>query len=162
MKNNTRYQKEYGSARSGYMEGNTARKLNAANDVRRERQPYETPYPRRQEQNYPRTLQGITPASLLVLTMAIVATVFICIKYLQLQIQVQQLNDKMVSLEETLATMTNENDAAFEQVQKNYDLDYVYRVAVEDLGMRYPNKNKVVTYQQSDDGYVRRYGDIPE
>ena len=42
------------------------------------------------------------------------------------------------------------------------NLDEVYRVAVQELGMVYPNNNRTVYYQSSADGYVRQFGNIPK
>ena len=42
------------------------------------------------------------------------------------------------------------------------DRNYIYAVAVEKLGMRYPKENDIVYYEKSDEGYVRQYHDIPE
>jgi hypothetical protein len=42
------------------------------------------------------------------------------------------------------------------------DLDYVYKVATEELGMVYANKNQVRLYNKTESEYVRQYEDIPE
>ncbi|MDF2944371.1 MAG: putative rane protein [Herbinix sp.] len=158
--NKRRYQYDYKG--TSYVEGNTVRKLNATPDIRREEQQYEMPSPRRQEHRHPKTLSGINFASLLVLTAAIIATVYVCVEYLMLQTQVSIMDKSIISMERDLTTLTHENDAAEAMVNTTYDLDYVYKVAVEDLGMVYPNKNKVITYKSSTDDYVRQYEDIPE
>lgn len=157
---NRRYQ--YGDNGTNYVDGNTVRKQSVVPDIRREEQQYEIPSPRRQEHSQPKSLQGISFTSLLVLTCAIVATLYVCVEYLKLQYDVNQMDKSIISLEHTLTTMSKENDAAFEQVNTITDLDYVYKVAVEELGMVYPNKNTVITYQSSNDDYVRQYHDIPE
>ncbi len=168
--NNRRYQSE--NQRTGYVEGNTVRKLSAVPDIRRElnaapaprRQPLpeRRQVPERQERRAPRMVSGINMASMLVLTMAIVATFYFCVEYLMLQYNVKAIEKEIISLEHNLITMQNENDAAYEQINSTYDLDYVYQVAVGELGMVYPNKNTVITYQGNDEGYVRQYQDIPE
>lgn len=157
-----RRQYQYDNTRTSYIEGNTVRKLNAAPDIRRERQPYELPTPRRQEQSQPKSISGINFASLLVLSAAIIATVYVCVEYLKLQTEVTKMDKTIVSMEKELTTLTNENDAAYEAINTAYDLDYVYHVAVEELGMVYPNNNTVITYQSSDNDYVRQYEDIPD
>jgi cell division protein FtsL len=169
--NNRRYQQF--ENRTSYVEGSTVRKLSAVPDIRRE-EPVRTPVPRRQpqperrqvperqEQRQPRMMSGISMASMLVLAMAITATLYFCVQYLMLQYDVNTLEKDIVTMEHTLTTMKNENDAAYAQVDAVYDLDYVYRVAVGELGMVYPNKNTVITYQGKDEGYVRQYQDIPK
>jgi cell division protein FtsL len=167
--NNRRYQ--FDNNRTSYVEGNTVRKLSAVPDIRREepvrtppprRQPERRQVPERQVQRQPRMMSGISMTSMLVLTMAIVATLYFCVEYLMLQYDVSTMEKDIVTMEHTLTTMKNENDAAYEQVNATYDLDYVYQVAVGELGMVYPNKNTVITYQGKDEGYVRQYQDIPK
>ena len=158
--NKKQYQYDY--TRTSYIDGNTVHKLSTAPDIRREEQQYEVPSPRRQEHRHPKTLSGINFASLLVLTVAIIATVSVCVEYLQLQTSVRQMEKSIISLEQELTIITNENDGASEMVNTAYDLDYVYQVAVEEFGMVYPNKNAVITYQSSDNDYVRQYEDIPQ
>ena len=47
------------------------------------------------------------------------------------------------------------------RINTSLDLDYVYRVATEELGMVYPNKNQVILYNKTESEYVRQYEDIP-
>ena len=49
----------------------------------------------------------------------------------------------IVSMEQNL-TIRNENDQRYEQINTVYDLDYVYNIAVNELGMVYPNNNEVI------------------
>jgi cell division protein FtsB len=159
MEAKKRYYREE-NTRTSYVEGNTVRKLNAAPDIWREEE--EIRSPRRQQQRHTKELSGINFTSLLILTAAIIATVYVCVTYLKLQSDVTQMDGTVTSLQQDLETLTKKNDAESELAKKNYNLDYVYRVAVEELGMVYPNKNKVITYKSSDDDYVRQYEDIPE
>ena len=63
---------------------------------------------------------------------------------------------------EIFTTLSDENDAAYEAIDTAVDLNYIYKVAVEELGMVYPNKNEVITYKSGSESYVRQYADIPE
>lgn len=162
MEANRRQNRFDNTTRTSYIEGNTARKLNVAPDIRREEREYEIPSPRRQERRHPRTLSGINRASLLVLSIAVITTLYVCVDYLKLQTQVAQMNNQIVSMEEELSTKTKENDAAYSEVNTAYDLDHVYQVAVGELGMVYPNENEIITYEGSNDTFVRQYEDIPE
>lgn len=154
-----RYQ--YSNQRTNYIEGNTVRKLNTAPDRQREDQ-YEIPSRRRQEQVRTKTLSGINLASLAVLTVAIIATLYMCTEYLKIQYKVSQMNNTIITMEKKLSIMTKMNNAEFESVNTKNDLDHIYKVAVQDLGMVYPNENKVIKYQRGKEDYVRQYQDIPE
>ena len=146
--------------RTSYLDGNTVRKLNTV-PVRREEQ-YEVPTPRRQENRQTKTLSGINLASFFVLAVAIFATVFVCIDYVRVQSDINSLNKNITTKQEKLITLTRDNDAEAELVKKEYDLDYVYHMAVEKYGMVYPKNSKVITYKSSDDDYVRQYAEIPQ
>lgn len=155
-------QYRYGNSGTSYIDGNTVRKLNAVPQRQREQEQHEIPSHRRQEQVRPKTLSGINLASLLVLCIAIIATLYMCVEYLKLQNNVSQMDSKIITMENRLTDMTKANVAAYETINKKYNLDYVYKVAVKDLGMVYPNKNKVITYKRGKADYVRQYKDIPK
>ena len=169
--NRNRYQNQ---TSNNYIDGNTARKqaytgqqamrdYSAVPERRREapipRRP--VPAPERQIHRQPRHMSGISMATLFILTIAIAATLYFCIEYLMLQHEVSNMEKSIVSMENNLNTMRNENDAAYEQINMVYDLDYVYSIAVEELGMVYPNNNEVITFEGTDESYVRQYADIP-
>ena len=155
-------QYQYDNTRTNYIEGNTARQLNVAPDIRREEEEYEHRSPRKQQHRQTKSICGINLASLMVLTVAIIATVYVCVEYLKVQASVSTMDKEIISLENDLTELTNKNDASEEAINTTYDMDYVYRVAVEELGMVYPNKNTVITYKSSNDDYVRQYEDIPQ
>ncbi len=158
--NKRRYQ--YENTRTSYVNGNTVRKLNVAPDIRREEERYVAPGRRRQEERQPKVFSGINFASLVVLTIAIIATVSVCVDYLMLQNQVSQMDKNIIRLEKEIKVLTDENDANYEAIDTALNLDYIYQVAVEELGMVYPNKNEVITYKSSSTNYVRQYEDIPK
>ena len=158
--NKRRYQYDYSGTSS--VDGNTVRKLRATPDIRREEELYEVPKRRQQPIRHTRSLSGINFGSLLVLTVAIIATVYVCVDFLMVQNQVSNMNKQIVSLEKKISTLTKENDSAYAAINTAVDLDEIYRVAVEELGMVYPNKNEIITYQSGSADYVRQYEDIPE
>lgn len=156
--NKKKYHREYSG--TSYVEGNTVRKLNVVPDRREEQ--YEVPSPRRQVPKKPMASPGISIGSLLVLTAAIAATLFMCVNYIKVQSDINHLEKEIKSKQETLITLTKNNDAAYEELNNTYDLDYVYRMATEEYGMVYPGNKAVVKYKGSDDDYVRQYEDIPK
>ena len=66
------------------------------------------------------------------------------------------------SLERQIETLKNDNDALETRINTSVDLDYVYKVATEELGMVYANKDQVRLYEKTESEYVRQYEDIPE
>lgn len=164
--NKRKYQ--YDNGRTSYTDGSAVRKLNAV-PTRREQyvpapQPKrrEQPVPQRQERVKPKELCSINLASLVVLTAAVVASFYVCYQYLQIHTSVSTLEKDIKRLESTLTKTKNENDATYALINSAYDMEYIYQVAVEELGMVYPNKNLIITYESDDIGYVRQYQDIPD
>ena len=171
-------------ARFSHIEGNTVRKPDYAqralryNNAVPEKPIREIPEPERrttvrperrttarpEKRTYrqPRYMTSIGKSTMLVLTLAIAATLYCCIEFLKLQYQVNKMEKEIVSLENTLNEMVTENNAAYEQIKTAYDLDYVYNVAVNELGMVYPNNNEIITLKSTDESYVRQYADIPD
>lgn len=156
------YRRQYNNKniRTSYLDGNAARKLSAVPDIQREERTKRQPEHKRQPLRQPRAMHGISFASLLVLTAASIATVYVCIEYLKLQYDVNTMDKNIISMEKELTALTNENDAAYEAINTAYDLDYVYHVAVEELGMVYPQNNTIITYKSSGTDYVRQYEDM--
>lgn len=154
------YQTEYN--RTSYIDGNTVRKLSAVPDFQREERQVDLPSRRRQEQNQPKALSGMNFASLLVLIVAISVTVFMCFEYLSLQSDVNRLGKQIEENQQTLTALTKENDATMDKLNAAVDMDKIYKTAVEEYGMVYPNKNTVISFKSSDDSFVRQYEDIPQ
>ena len=54
-----------------------------------------------------------------------------------------------------------ENDAMETRINTSIDLDYIYKVATEELGMVYANRDQVLLYDKTESEYVRQDEDIP-
>jgi Septum formation initiator. len=153
--------KHYENTRINYIEGNTVRKLETAPVYEEDELGRKVSSPRRNERRQTKTLSGINLTSLLVLCAAIIATLFVCVDYLKLQADVTQMNKQIIVKQQELTVLTKKNDAEYDKINAACDLDKIYRIAVKELGMVYPNKNTVITYKSSDDDYVRQYENIP-
>ena len=53
------------------------------------------------------------------------------------------------------------NSALENRISTLVDLDYIYQVATEELGMTYASDDQVIYYDKSESEYVRQYEDIP-
>lgn len=98
----------------------------------------------------------------IVLTVAAVCTLYLCISYLQLQSSIAARLNHIEALEESIEKKRTDNDALETRINTSVDLDYVYKVATEELGMVYANKDQVRMYNKTESEYVRQYEDIPE
>lgn len=145
-----------------YIDGNTVRKLQPAkHSDTRERQKQKKKVSYRVRRNQEKALQMNMPY-VLMLTVALVCTLYLCINYLQVQSTMTARVHNIEAIEKELEFLKSENDAAETRINTSLDLDYVYRVATEELGMVYPNKNQVILYNKTESEYVRQNEDIPK
>lgn len=96
------------------------------------------------------------------LTIAAIFTLYFCINYLQIQSSIAARLNQIEKLEKEIEVLKADNDALETRINTSVDLDYVYKVATEELGMVYANKNQVRLYNKTESEYVRQYEDIPE
>ena len=96
------------------------------------------------------------------LTIAAVVTLFLCMNYLKLQSSLSARIRHIEELELKLEHLKSENDALETRIDTFLDLDYVFKVATEELGMVYANKDQILLYDKTESEYVRQYEDIPE
>lgn len=97
-----------------------------------------------------------------VLTIAAICALAICVNYLHMQSSMTKQMDDIKSMEQKVETLRADNDALETRINTSVDLDYIYKVATEELGMVYANKNQVVLYDKTESEYIRQYEDIPE
>lgn len=86
---------------------------------------------------------------------------YICVNYIRLQSGMTARMDTIKELEQKLNTLKTENDTLETRINIYVDLDYVYKVATEELGMVYANKDQVLMYDKTESEYVRQDEDIP-
>lgn len=149
--------------KTAYVEGNTVRKLNPAKAPVR-RTPDEVRRPavnHRVRRNREKALQMDLPY-VIMLTVAVVCTLCLCVNYLHIQ---SSITAKIHAIEEKEAKLENlktENDALQTNINTSVDLDHIYKVATEELGMVYANKNQILQYNKTESEYVRQNEDIPK
>ena len=69
--------------------------------------------------------------------------------------------DRIESLEKQVDSLRAENDTLQTRINTSVDLDHIYKVATEELGMVYAGKSQVRMYHQTESEFVRQYEDIP-
>ena len=98
----------------------------------------------------------------IMLTLAAICALSICVSYLHIQSTIASRIHHIEVLEQELEQLKSENDALQTAINTDIDLDYVYKVATEELGMVYANRNQVLLYDKTESEYVRQYEDIPK
>ena len=145
--------------------GNTAKSLDAYNETNSpvKQKEYFKEIPDRYQQEK-RNIQydSFNLPYVIVLSVAMIATLVICVQYLQLQSNMTARIRNISKLEAQLEIIKNENDNLEKRINTSVDLDYVYKVATEELGMVYAKKNQVRMFEKTERGYVRQTEDIPD
>lgn len=157
------------TSRYGYVDGNTVRRhqssVRPVPERRRELQEQEQRRKRqstskRTRKNRARALQ-MNLGYVAFLTIASVATLFLCVNYLKLQADNTSLRNAVSSSESRLNELRIENDAAYENALASVDLQQIRDIAINKLGMIYANEDQVRTYSNENSDYVRQYEDVP-
>lgn len=148
---------------SVYIEGNTVRKLSPAKAPEKrtmdeDRRPAVNHRVRR---NREKALQMDLPY-VVMLTAAVVCTLCLCVNYLHMQSSITAKIHDIETKEAELENLKTENDALETNIKTSVDLDHIYKVATEELGMVYANKNQILQYKKTESEYVRQNEDIPK
>ena len=98
----------------------------------------------------------------LFLGLSLVAMVACSGMFLKLQSDVTAKTKSLARLESEVAAMTMSNDEEYARIMGAVDLEKIKQVAMEDLGMTYPDESQVVNFEDSDSDYVRQFGSIPQ
>ena len=150
--------------RQEYIAGNTVRKIAPAEQRPAERTPnikHHSSVDHTVRRNQEKALNMDLPY-LLALTIAAVCALYLCVNYLHVQSSITTRIHNIANLEKEVEVMKSQNDALEARINTYVDLDYVYKVATEELGMVYANKDQVLLYDKTESEYVRQYEDIPE
>lgn len=104
----------------------------------------------------------LNPFSVLLFGITIIATIYICVQYVQLQTEVMVRLENINGYEIELNNMVAQNNELEASINNYMDLQHIYQVATEELGMTYPQQGQILEYENSSAEYVRQYGEIPE
>ncbi len=145
-----------------YVQGNTVRRLQPQHREIPQRMPERQRRPQSYtiKRNQEKALQMDLPY-LIALVIAACSALYICVNYIHIQSDMTARMDTIQQLEQDLEALKSENDALETRINTYVDLDHVYKVATEDLGMVYAGKDQVLLYNRTESEYVRQYEDIP-
>ena len=150
--------------RNMYVYGNTVRRLEVVPELEpRREQPRETE--QRISKNAIRKnrekARHMNPAYVMFLSVACVVTFIVCFRYIQLRSEITERMENIAELETQLSELKIENDAEYSRATSSIDLEEIKRIAMEELGMVYADKEQVVMYEDKEAEYFRQYEDIP-
>lgn len=147
-------------AQSGYIYGNTVRR--------------EMELPERQRRARRRSIEKVDSQRriegalsmdapyVIMLTLALIVVLGMCVAYLRVQADITARIKNIEAQEKLLEQYVTDNDALQSRIDASIDLDEIYKVATEELGMVYANKDQVISYEKAPTEYVRQYDNITE
>ena len=84
-----------------------------------------------------------------------------CIWYVNLRTELTASQKKVSQMQISLTRLTQSNDEEYDRIESSVDLEEIKKIAMNELGMKYPDDGQVVNIDGSASDYVRQYKDIP-
>ena len=103
----------------------------------------------------------MTPVFAVYTTAVLAVVLFFAFRMLAAQTAVAAAADQVISLENTLKSVNEENTKLEALVEAGVDLEYIYQVATEELGLVSTDDSQIIYYDQIESGYVRQNEIIP-
>lgn len=142
-----------------YDDGNTVRKKKHVYDD------YEfQPAPVRAKPRDVRALkaQGVSVAYGFFLVFMAMVLLVGCIFYLNLRNEITAQQKTITGMERELGNLRQKNDEELDRIEGAVDMEEIKQIAMDELGMTYPESGQVVDIEGGTGDYVRQYQDIPE
>ena len=141
-----------GGNRSGYVYGNTARKV----EIQRQLQePPKKPVQNEVRKNREKA-HHMSMGYVLFLAAALVVAGLILVNYVQLQAELTNLTKINASRVSELSSLRLANDEAYNRVLNSIDLEEVKRIAIGELGMVYAQEGQIYNYTSKGNDYMRK------
>ena len=137
-------------------DGNAARKLQAI--------PQEIPERRTVSRSTSRNrakAKRMSRGYVLFLAVISVAALFMCVRYLKLKSDLTTLTKEIAVTESQLSELKADNDALYNSVLASVDLENIKNVAMDRLGMKYPDEDQIYKFDTAGNSYVRQYRNVP-
>lgn len=103
----------------------------------------------------------MNPGFVLFTALAAICILFISINYLRVQNSIVSTMNTIETKELELEQLKANNDLLERKIQIYTDLDYIYEVAMTELGMVRPSEDQILYYESTESEYVRQYDSIP-
>ena len=93
-------------------------------------------------------------------SIALVVSLFFVWNYLHLKSSITSSIKTIETQEKMIEQLKSENDALESSIDSYVDLQYVFNVATNELGMVYADNDQIIRYNKTENGYVRQNEDI--
>ena len=98
----------------------------------------------------------MTPVFAIYATVALAVIMVFALKMLAAQTALASAADQVTRLESTLNSINQENAKLEALVEAGVDLEHIYQVATEELGLVEADNSQMIYYDQIESGYVRQ------
>lgn len=133
-----------------YIYGNTVRKIEPDWETAPVRRPNHKVRKNREKARH------MSAGYVFFLVVALCASAFILVNYIQLQSELTALTKTVARRESELNQLKLSNDEDYNRVISSVDLEEVRRIAIEELGMVYAEEGQIITYENESSDYMRK------
>ncbi len=148
-----------------YVYGNTVRQMNTVPQRKagRTRQQERTQTKRVSAVSRRKKIRArqITMPYVMFLSTVLIISLAVCINYVQLKSANTAYHAELVEKENSINAAKMLNDAKYERLMTSVDLNYVRDVAINDIGMVYPEEGQIISYSSQESDYIKQYSDVP-
>jgi cell division protein FtsL len=92
----------------------------------------------------------------------IVVMTVLLINYIKLQADVTSSSQEIAAMEQQLTQLKAENDAAYNEINDSISLEEVRRRAIQELGMKYADRDQVVIYSGTEKDTVHQVSSLSD
>ena len=96
------------------------------------------------------------------LSAAAIVCAVACGIFISLQTSISTNMKSVAELQTQVSDLKARNDALEKNIETSVDLEQIKQKAINDLGMKYPAADQVVTYSVQSSDYMNQYGSVPE
>lgn len=144
-----------------YADGNAVRTIEMPEEVQEQEEkksPKRKPIP----EKIVKTRKKVSLGSVLLTLAATAMTFYLCISYIMLYSDIV-VNEKDISdLQSQITKLKTENETEMEKIDASVNMQEVYVVATEKLGMVHAEADRVFTYKNKRSDRVIQYSNIPD
>ena len=142
-----------------YIEGNTVRKINVAEEIQK-------PIERRESREHAKRKQQkalrLNLGYMAFLVGALVVSAVIIMSYISLQSDIIIATRKVASLESELNNLKLSNDEDYARAASSVDLEQIRSIAIGELGMKYAKQGQIINVSGEGNDYVRQLAEIQQ
>jgi len=146
-----------------YTDGNTVRKV--ANAAPKRVEPDKRVERRTQthKRTYKNPKEGLTIniPYVMFLFVAACAVVTLCMRYINLNSEINKANDSIIAMEKSIETLKAQNDAIEYEINSSVEMDTIIKTATEELGMVQISEDSIRFYKSTEGEYMKQFNDVP-